>query len=1256
MKKRGLLSAVLAVVMLISMLTCFVLPAAAATSGITGSCTWSLDGTVLTISGTGRMGFYSSTSAAPWGTGITKVIIENGVTSIGLSAFRDCTKLTSVTIPDSVTSIGNYAFYGCTGLTSVTIPDSVTSIGIYAFYGCTGLTSVTIPESVTTIGERTFYNCKSLTSVTIGNSVTSIGASAFRDCTGLTSVTIPDSVTTIGNSAFEYCAGLTSVTIPNSVTSIGNYAFYGCTGLTSVTIPDSVTSIGYAAFYGCTGLTSVIIPDSVTTIGERTFYNCKSLTSVTIPDSVTSIGERAFAFCDNLKKVYIMNADVEISSNAFPSVTEIVAHYEHTYEENTTTVPTCTASGTALFVCPCGAQYEGEVPATGHTEVIDPAVEPTYESTGLTEGSHCSVCGEILVAQEIVPMKEALGGTTGDCVWTLKGTILTISGNGAMGDYDYNNTAPWGTEITEVIIEDGVTNIGDRAFFDCESLISVVIPDSVVTIGENAFCCCYSLPSISLPSNLKIIGKYAFSECFELTSIVIPDGVTTIAENAFAACLELTSVTIGSGVTAIDQYAFAICTKLPSITIPANVASIVENAFYECYSLKTAYIMNPDVTIGTDAFHDTTQIIHIEHRYLAEKTDPTCTEAGTAVYTCGCGASYSEVFPATGHSYEAVVVDPTCTEDGSAVYTCGCGASYSEVLPATGHSYEAVVTDPTCTEDGSAVYTCGCGDTYTKTLLATGHTEVIDPAVEPTYESTGLTEGSHCSVCGEILVAQEVVPALKVPAMVIDAEQPNTVVLNTNGLSVTTLYWGYAGKNEVTASTWEEFTALVNSDNRIKDKTPTDGETYEMTQDGYYLFWAEFTNGLGEADAKCFGFKSESFVDVNIPHLLIDPENTNLALLNTAGLAVTRVYWGYAGTEAIETQNWNTFASAVPSAIRVNDYNPTEGEVYAMEKSGYYLFWIQYTDSEGVTQNICHTVYAEGALDENYGKPYLAFDESGKVAWMNLNGTTVQKMYWGYIGDTDYKYINWDEFCGRVRGNGSYLPDYGVKDGEGYVVNEEGYYRFVIVYLDNQGIRQERYFTMKAETPATAPSMDNSTLSNVATFINQEGYTAKTYYGYIGEENTKYVDFNDFKATATDFTTDFGTPAGKTFKLTKAGYWRFVINYNVNGATKDAICTVYVDEADLALGTPKLIQSGSDITLDYNGATVSKVYVGYMGTDAVEIDSWADYIDSRQSNATYYGPKDGTSFTLGNRTGYYTVVVSYNTGGADQLAFYTFSI
>ena len=210
------------------------LSANAEESGICGpDLKWHLtDDGVLTITGKGEMYDYSYT---PWSyDDLTRVIIGNGVTTIGEAAFRSCSHLTSVNIPNSVTTIGGWAFSRCKALTSVTIPNSVTTIGGYAFYNCSALTSVTIPNSVTIIGWSTFKDCSALTSVTIPNSVTTIAWKAFDGCSALTSVTIPNSVTRIDNEAFSECTNLQKVNIGNSVKTMGRRAFYNCTSITQI--------------------------------------------------------------------------------------------------------------------------------------------------------------------------------------------------------------------------------------------------------------------------------------------------------------------------------------------------------------------------------------------------------------------------------------------------------------------------------------------------------------------------------------------------------------------------------------------------------------------------------------------------------------------------------------------------------------------------------------------------------------------------------------------------------------------------------------------------------------------------------------------------------------------------------------------------------------------------------------------------------------------------------------------------------------
>ena len=207
--------------------------------------------------------------------GKVNVIVKEGVTEIGASAFEDCSGLASITLPESVTKIGGAAFSRCSGLTSITLPESVTEIGDSAFSYCSGLTSITIPKNVTKIGSEAFLGCSGLTSITLPDSVTEIGDSAFSYCSDLTSITLPKNVTKIGRAAFENCSGLTSITLPESVTEIGSEAFYYCSGLTSITLPESVVEIGDHAFSSCDNLESIKVNENNKVYDSR--ENCNAI-------------------------------------------------------------------------------------------------------------------------------------------------------------------------------------------------------------------------------------------------------------------------------------------------------------------------------------------------------------------------------------------------------------------------------------------------------------------------------------------------------------------------------------------------------------------------------------------------------------------------------------------------------------------------------------------------------------------------------------------------------------------------------------------------------------------------------------------------------------------------------------------------------------------------------------------------------------------------------------------------------------------
>ena len=419
----------------------------------------------LTISGTGAMTNYNHTVDRPWD---------------GYAEY-----ITSVVLADGLTNIGKYAFYGFTNLATVAIGSGVTSIGDDAFNECDNIATITVDGGNSKYDSR--GDCNAIIETTSNTLV--------LGCKG---TTIPNTVTAIGDYAFYGSVGLTSINIPASVTSIGNTPFLRCSNLTTITVDEGnpkydsrgncnaiIETSTNTLVYGCKGTTNV--PFGVTSIGESAFYGME-LTSITIPTSMTSIGDLAFGACASLTSVVIY-------------------------------APNCSLAGFLVFL--------------GCSESIKIYVFSDFvnDYKGAANWSYYASYIEALPSS----IKNGYCGAEGhesDVRWVLTGvnpcnlTIMKTGSTGAMRDYAQPQDRPWNLSdylVKNLVIEDGVTSIGARAFYDCSyaGLTSINIPASVTSIGIDAFAYCYSLTSIAIPPSVTSIGDGAFRNCSDLATVTL---------------------------------------------------------------------------------------------------------------------------------------------------------------------------------------------------------------------------------------------------------------------------------------------------------------------------------------------------------------------------------------------------------------------------------------------------------------------------------------------------------------------------------------------------------------------------------------------------------------------------------------------------------------------------------------------------------------------------------------------------------------
>lgn len=421
-----------------------------------------------------------------------------------------------------------------------------------------------------------------------------------------------------------------------TVTEIGSHAFFNCGSLKSILLPDSIVSIGNGAFYGCRSLTSIDIKNGIETISLQAFALCSSLERIFIPKSVTKIESMVFESCSSLVAI-----DVDENNPNYLSVEGVL------FDKNKEALLTCPSTKKGDYIVPNETKKIGDYSFEGCSSLNSITLPSGLTTIGNDAFKGCESLESIEIPSKVsymgysvfqecssltsinIPASvTSIGNLTFDCCSSL--TSINVSGDN--NDYSSDDGVLFNKNKTEILacpngrrssysVPDGVTVIGEFAFYHCSRIPSITIPDSVITIKSMAFVECHSVTTFHIGSKVSSIaddalylgmGRSLLSfDVDELNAnyssidgvlfnkdkttlivnpggrtgdYVVPTGVTKIENTAFYYC-QYSSVKISDTVSTIGRYGFCSCGNLTEVFIPKSVTSIGENVFRDCRNL-----------------------------------------------------------------------------------------------------------------------------------------------------------------------------------------------------------------------------------------------------------------------------------------------------------------------------------------------------------------------------------------------------------------------------------------------------------------------------------------------------------------------------------------------------------------------------------------------------------------------------------------------------------------------------------------------